>query len=223
MPQAPVPQEAASLLWNDCLVNKFAVIVTLILFLIEVSDLIRLFPQLLRCISRWKGNLELEHSVNQARTRNTLAMVMAMVLCIILDRWAVLPPSFKTSLPAEWQLAVSAALIGGYVLLRRILYLFSRFRSRTAEYDQCLQHSVYNYQILLTSLMLPTALLMTAFSPPEATMRVVLLVESAVFSLLHLLRSGQIFASRCSTLATILYLCALEILPLGILIFVCTL
>lgn len=223
MPTAPVPHEAATLMWGDCLVNRIAVLVTLVLFIIELADLIRIFPYLLRCVSRWKGNLELEHSVSLAHTRNTVALVTAMVLCIVADRWILTEPSFKTALPMEWQLAYTAGLISAYVILRRLFYLASRFRSRISEYFSCLRNSIYNYQILLSTLMLVTVLPMVAFHVPGNVVRTVLLIETALFTALHLLRSEQILASRCSIIATILYLCALEILPLGILAFVCTL
>lgn len=222
MSVTPVPHEAASLAWGDCMVNRIAVIVVMILFILEVADLIRLFPYLLRCMSRWKGNLELEHSVSLARTRNTVSFVTALVLCLIVDCWILDFPSFKTSLPVEWQLAYTGGLILGYVILRRLLYVIFPFRSRINEYDSCLQHCVYNYQILLTCLMMVTVLPLAALKVPADIARNILLIETAVFTALHFLRSGQIFSSRCSNLLAFLYLCALEILPLGILYFACT-
>ena len=223
MPTTPVPHEAATLVWGDCLVNRIALLVALVLFIIELADLIRIFPALLRCVSRWKGNLELEHSVSLARTRNTVALVTSLVLCIIADRWILTEPSFKTSLPIQWQLLYTGGLILGYVVLRRLFYMTSRFRSLISEYASCLRHSMYNYQILLSTLMLVTVLPLAAFHVPGNVVRTILLIETALFTALHLLRSEQILASRCSIIATILYLCALEILPLGILAFVCTL
>ena len=223
MSTTPVPHEAASVVWSDCLVNRIAVIVVLVLFLMTMPDIIRLFSQLLRCVSRWKGNLDLEHSVSLSRTRNTVALVTALVLCVMADRWILTEPSFKTSLPAGWQLAYTAALITGYVVLRRLFYMASRFRSPVSEYATCLRNSMYNYQILLSLLMLATALPLAAFHVPDAAVRIVLLIEIALFTALHLLRSAQIFSSLYSLFATILYLCALEILPLGILVFACTL
>ena len=223
MSVTPVPHEAASLVWGDCLVNRIAVLVTLVLLLIELKDLLRLMPFLFRCVSIWKGNMELEHSVNLARTRNTVSLVMALGFCLVADRWGLIAPSFKLDLPAEYQLAVTIGIVSGYVILRRLVNLASRFRGFYNEYNSCLRHSLYNYQILLSVLMILTDLLLVAFRVPYEAGRMVLLVEFGFFALLHLLRSAQILASRCSIFATILYLCALEILPLGILVFVSTL
>ena len=193
------------------------------LLIVELADLIRLFPHLLRCISLWKGNLDLEHSVNQARTRNTLALVTALVLCVFADRWIFTNSSVRGSLPVEWRLAFSAGQIGGYVVLRMLLYLLTKFRSKTSEYALCLRHSMYNYQIMLTVLMLTSVLFLLVFRAPDSVVSMVLHIEFGLFTLLYLVRYAQILASRCSIFITILYLCALEILPLGILAFVCTL
>lgn len=221
MSTVPLPQEAASVAWGDCIVNKVVVIFVLIIFLISLADLFTVFPHLLKCISRWKANLELEHSVSLARTRNNVALVTALVLCLVADRWGLVSSSVRQGLRPEWQLAFTALLVGGYVLLRRLLYMISKFRSRNNEYASCLRNSMYNYQILLSLSMLVSSLALSAFRVPSAAIRVVLLVLAALFAALYLIRSSQIFAFRCNSFATFLYLCALEILPLGILVFVC--
>ena len=77
MSTEPLQYVADTLRWGDVMVNRIAVMVTIILLILELPDLIRLYPQLLRCLSRWKGNLELEHSVSLARTRNNVALVAA--------------------------------------------------------------------------------------------------------------------------------------------------
>lgn len=223
MSAEPLAARAADPAWSDCIVNQVVVIVTIVLFLIELSNLLRIYPMLFRCLSRWKGNIELEHSVSMARTRNTVALVTALMLVLVADRWKLVNPSFKQALALEWQLAVSAGLIAGYVLLRRLAYQLMKYRSSTSEFASTLRHVLFNYQILLTSLMVLSALLLAGFRLPENVLRSVLYVECIVFAVLYLLRTGQIFASRCNIFTTILYLCALEILPLGILIFVCTL
>ncbi|MBO6169403.1 MAG: DUF4271 domain-containing protein [Bacteroidales bacterium] len=223
MSTEPLGPSGAPLLWGDSAVNHWAVILALVLFVLELSDLIRLYPHLLRCLSRWKGNLDLEHSVSLARTRNTIALVTGLVCCLIADRWELVNPSFKMRLNPELHLLLTSGMVAGTLILRQLLYLASKFRSRTSEYAQTLRHTLYNYLILLTSVMLLTVLLLVALRVEDSVIRMVLYVECIVFYLVHLIYTGQILRSRCGTLATILYLCALEILPFGILIFACTL
>lgn len=223
MSTEPFSRIAGELQWGDILVNRIAVMTTLVLLILEIPDLIRLYPQLLRCLSRWKGNLELEHSVSLARTRNNVALVAGISVCLIADRWSLADPSIRQAAPAELKLAITAALLTGTVVLRRLIFIATKFRSLTSEYASTLRHTFFNYLILLTSLVLVTALAAAALRLSDGTVRHILYAEGAVFYLIHLIRSMQILRYGCGILATFLYLCALEILPVGILIFTCTL
>ena len=223
MSTEPFSRIAGELQWGDILVNRIAVMTTLVLLILEIPDLIRLYPQLLRCLSRWKGNLELEHSVSLARTRNNVALVAGITVCLIADRWSLADPSFRQAAPPEFKLAITAGLLVGTAVLRRLVFIATKFRSLTSEYASTLRHTFFNYLILLTSLVLVTALVTAALQLPDTTVRHILYAEGAVFYLIHLIRSMQILRYGCGILATFLYLCALEILPVGILIFTCTL
>ena len=223
MSTEPVGASGAGLQWGDCAVNHWAVVLAVFLFVLALTEFFRLYPHLLRCLSRWKGNLDLEHSVSLARTRNTLALIAGLAFCIMADRWEMVAPSFKLKLIPELHLPVTIALLAGTVALRRLLYLASKFRSLVSEFALTLRHTLYNYLILLVTLMIISGLLMIVLKVPDNVIRLVFYVESAVFFLIHIVSTGQIMRSRCGSLATILYLCALELLPFGILIFACTL
>ncbi len=222
MSLTPLGAGPEGLAWSDFIANRVAVVLVLVLLLLELLDIIRLFPALLRCIPLWKGNLELEHSVNQARTRNTVALVTALAFCILADRFALLDPSWRAAVPPGWQLAVTVGLFAAAALLRGLLYLASPFRSRTSEFSCTVRHTLYNYFIVYAVLAIFSGLLLAAFKVPDGAVRAVLLAEAAVFYLLSLTRAGQILRSRYGLFATILYLCALEILPVGILLLTCT-
>ena len=222
MSLTPLSRAAAGLSWGDVLSNRIAVVAVLVLLILELQDIVRVFPALLRCVPLWKGNMELEHSVSQARTRNTVSFVMWLLFCIVADRYALCNPSFMALVPQGWKLAVTAALIGGAVLLRRLFYLVSPLRSKTNEFACTVRHTLYNYFILYVALALLICVLLGAARVPDNTIRVSLYVAAGAVYFLHLLRTGQILRSRYGLFATFLYLCALEILPLGILIFACT-
>ena len=222
MSTSPLARAASGLAWGDVLSNRIVVIAVLVLLVLEIQDIIRLFPALLRCVPLWKGNLELEHSVSQARTRNTVSLVMGLLFCIVADRYSLADPSFRAMAAPGWQLAVTAGLLFGAALLRRLLYLISPFRSKTAEYACTVRHVFYNYFILYVTLALMVTIVLGAVRMHDGAMRMTLYVTAGAVWFLHLWRTGQILRSRYGLFATISYLCALEILPVGILILMCT-
>ena len=222
MSLTPLSGVSAGLSWGDVLSNRIAIIAVLILLVLEIQDIIRVFPALLRCVPLWKGNLELEHRVSQARTRNTVSLVMGLLFCIVADRYSLCNPSFRAVAGPGWQLAVTAGLFGGTALLRRLFYLVSPFRSKTSEFACTVRHTLYNYFILFVALALLVCVALGAVRASEGTVRITLYVAAGLVYFLHLLRTGQILRSRYGLFATFLYLCALEILPIGILILTCT-
>lgn len=222
MSASPLAQTATELLWSEVVVNRIAVIVALALLVIEIRDIILLGPSLLRGIVIWKANVELEHSVNLSRTRNTVALVCAVLFCIIADRYSLFDPSWRAAAPAGLQLALTAAVIVGFVAVRDIFYLISPLRSRTSEFACTVRHAFYNYFILYVLLALVSTVILEAFGASAAVGRVVLTVEAALAYLIDITRTAQILSSRYGVFPTILYLCALELLPLGILILTCT-
>lgn len=222
MSTSPLAQAASGYLWSEVLVNRIAVIVALVLLVVELMDIILLFPHLLRCVPIWKANMELEHSVSLSRTRNTVALVCGVLFCVVADRYSLLDPSWRASAAPEYQLALTAALVFGAVLLRRLLYLLSSLRSRTSEFASTVRHALYNYSIIFCVLAVVSTVIMEAARVPAAAGRMVLLIEAAIMYLIDIMRTVQILGSRYGVFRTILYLCALELLPMGILITTCT-
>lgn len=222
MSTTPLLPSAGAQPWAEYFLNRVFVVLTVTLILLEIADLLRIFPQLWRCVSRWKGNLEVEHSVSVARTRNTVALPAVLIITMLSDRFLLINPGFGTFVSPSWHLMMTFGIVMLALFLRWLFYLCTPLRSKTSEYASTLRHVIFNYLILLSLLMLASALLLMALKVPSAAVRGVLLAESAVVFILHLRRTSQILSSRYGSLATILYLCALEILPVGILIFGCT-
>ncbi len=222
MSTSPIARSASDLMWSEVTVNRIAMVAALVLMVVALRDIILIFPALLRCIPFWKGNKDVEHSVSFSRTRNSVALVCGIMFCIVADRYQLIDPSWRAAVPRQAGLALTAAVLAGFVLLREFFYMLSPLRSRSAEYSCTVRNAFYNYFILFALAAFASVLLMEAFRLPQTTVKVVLLIEAGIFYLLDISRTAQIFSSRYGLFPTILYLCALELLPTGILIFTCT-
>ena len=221
--QTSIPDAAASALqWGDFIVNRLSALVAVLLWLVIMMDYLRMLPQIWDCLSRWKGNISLEHSISQARTRNVLAMACALPFLLMADRFRMFDPDFWHFIPANLSLAATAGVLMAFLLIRRTLYAFIRRGKMSSEEYSALRHTLFNHFIIMVPLMLLAVGIMTLANVPDSTVRTVLLVMCLILWLGSFLRSGQILASRCTGFSTILYLCALEILPVGIMIFAST-
>ena len=76
-----------------------------------------------------------------------------------------------------------------------------------------------NYFIFIVVLELVTTGLLTLFRADDSTVRLVLLHELGILYIFAVIRKAQILSTSCKPLSTFLYLCALEIIPTGMLIY----
>ena len=150
MSTTPLLPAGAAQPWGEFLLNRIAVVVTVTLILIEIADLLRVFPQLFRCLSRWKGNMEVEHNMSVARTRNTVALPSVLIISMLADYYRLINPSFIALVPPAWSLAVTIGIVFGALFVRWLFYLCTPLRSRTSEFAITLRNVIFNYLILLS-------------------------------------------------------------------------
>ena len=217
MSLTPVPETAAPIPWQDLNVNKILVLVCIVLVLSVLKDFISLFPQLLDGLDRPKGNSTLEHSVGMSRSRNIIASVMILPFCLIIDRFAIIRPKFWSLIPAEWSVAATVGLLLSFLIVRGIFFNIFRPRRLSSESSDTVHHCLYNVFILLSVLMMASAGIVSIFHISGGAARSIIYIETGLFYLISLVRTGQILRTRCSGLSTFLYFCTLEMLPASIL------
>lgn len=218
MSTVPVPPAGGGPAWGDLLVNRISVVAAVFLFILTLRDIIRILPYLLACIDRARANVSLEHSLNVARTRNTVAWEAAFFFCLLADRYGLYSPGFMQIIPDGWIFPATVGVFLTFLLVRHLLFLLLKPVRISQEGANTIHHTPYNYFIISAAVLLATAGTLSAFHCPDHAIRTVLLWETAGLYFLTLIRTGQILNYYCNTFATFLYLCALELLPAGLLI-----
>ncbi len=197
--------------------NILALISTLIILTL-LRRLVYLFPSLVSCAIRWKENVNLEASVKNSYDRNIIAIGMIIPFGLVVEKFRLYTPSFMDGMDDDLRIGVIFGVLAGYYLVRILASMMVRTRrDRKKTFDTAAKAS-YTFFILLT-LSLVAVGGVTAFTGIEETaIRSAMLWISAFIYAVLLLRKLQIFASGFSIFASFLYLCALEILPTGLLI-----
>lgn len=213
MSAVPVQEAAQTMLWNDFLLNRVLVVAAVLIGIAGLRDLLRLLPELLYCFSRPRASVSLEYNTSVVRMRNTAALISILPFCLLADRFGLFRPELWSAVPEEWSAPATVGVFLAYLLLRTVCSALIRPPRLSGTAADAVRRSPWNYFILLTLLMLLTVGLLYIFRPSDTVVRITLYAETALFFLLSLLRSGQILASGFSGLATILYLCGLELLP----------
>jgi len=217
------PAEApAEPLWSQITLNQVLIVVAVLLSIVAILDLIRILPTLKSCMIRSRGNVSMEHSMSQARMRNRCGAIMLLSFCLIADRHNFAGADFAAWVPSSLHCLSIIALMVAYLLVRKIIFslVISAWplTHSDSETSAALHTSLYNYFIVGMLILLPVVAILDALKLQNTVIQQVALGILGFFFLLTIIRLGQILRTNCSGLGMFLYLCALEILPLGALI-----
>jgi len=196
--------------------DSILIIITCMVFLILAGDIFELAPALKYSISRWRGGISMEHSIKTARIRNLIALACLLPASLVANMFDLYSPRFIDRLPANLHTPAIAGVLILTAVLRRLLIPHGRF---TREAYMTLLHTAFNHFILFSFSATITALILSAFNVPDTAVRMVLLVETAIIWLLSATHCAQFLASICKGFTTFLYLCGLEMVPAGFLVF----
>lgn len=204
--------------WSDWPLNWGLVVASALALALSLLSLYRILPHVFKCLGRWRWNLTIEASLQLARTRDSIFLMCIVPFCLVASRYRLFDPALFARVPEAWRtLAVIGALLL-YHLVRSLIYFAASTRFPSQATFTTARHAERNYFILATFFLLVAAGVLHAFQTPEASLRAVLYSVLALMYALFLGRKAQILHSSCAPLSTFLYLCALEILPTGMLV-----
>ena len=203
---------------TDCISFKIVLALGLIFFLLIIRTFVGVVPSLMATVIRWKESLNLEASVKLSRDRNTVAACAAIFFCLTMITYDVYDPKCLQMLRPDAHFWVLIGIFCLFVATRTFIEHTIRPRRIQAKSYMAVIRVSYSFLIVMTMLLLLMSGIATVFDISPEHARNAILWISALTYLLHLVRKLQILSSSCSIFAGFLYLCALEILPTGVLI-----
>ena len=193
-------------------------LISILFAIVTLKAMVSIFPSAIASAIRWKENLNMESSVKLARDRDICAMAMVLPFCLCVFRFRLYDPSFITQLPDGGRLWTIIGIFLFYILIRDITRRLARPHSIPQKTATAANKSANTFFILLTLVLLAFGSIASFAGMQSELIKSVMLWLSALVYGLYLIRKLQIFTSSCSFFAGFLYLCALEILPTGILV-----
>ena len=193
-------------------------LISVIVVMIFLKTIVEILPSVLACLIRWKENINIEASVRLSRDRDFSAIAMLIPFCLTIFRFRIYNPDFISNLPDSPRLWAIIGIFSAYLLIRKAATLMVHPRRMPQKTLSATEKSANTYFILLTLILLLVDSTCSFFDATQNAIRLTSLWLSSLIYGLYLIRKLQIFASSCSIFAAFLYLCALEILPTGILV-----
>ncbi|MBQ3881301.1 MAG: DUF4271 domain-containing protein [Bacteroidales bacterium] len=207
-----------SLSWADSPINWGLITVFTILFILYLKRIVELLPYFVGGIGRWKAIVNLEDSMGRMRDRNGVAVIMIIPFCLACSYADLLPFKFLSGLSPGLRTAGAAGIFVGFFLLRAILIEIVGNGNASRDYFQISNRSAYDFFILGTLILILALGIMSFIGVDNGVMKRVSYYILGFFILVNMVRRTQILSNGCNQFTAILYLCALEILPLAILV-----
>ena len=193
-------------------------LISLIIIILLLNRMVNVFPSLMACAIRWKENVNLAMSVKLSRDRDMIAAAMIIPFCLLIYRFRLYFPEFMKKFDENIGIGVIIGIFAAYFLLRYLLiFIVSPKKLNPAGY-RIAAASSRTFFIILTLFLLAAGGIMTFADTDFETIRTAMIWISAVIYSIFIFRKIQIFASSYNFFIVFLYLCALEILPTGIII-----
>ena len=218
MPSVPFGVTADAVSWSGCTANRIVVAAAVILILIDLLDLLSIMPAIIHCLRTSRGAGSLEHSISVARSRNISAAVLLVAFLLMADRFGLYGARFLSAMPFGTSLAALTGIAAAFLGVRALMHGLVKPARFGAEDRQALKRLPYTIFIPLVIMMLVTTGLCVVFDMPEDAIRNILNIEIIASFCFSTIRAGQILAANCNGFSTILYLCALELLPAALLV-----
>ena len=193
-------------------------LISVIIVMILLKTIVEILPSVLACLIRWKENINIEASVRLSRDRDFSSIAMLLPFCLVVFRFRIYDPSFISNLPDSTRIWAVIGIFAAYILVRKSATMLVHPRRMQQKTLAATEKSANTYFIFLTLILLLAGSTCSFFDASLNTIRLTSLWLSALIYGLYLIRKVQIFASSCSLFTAFLYLCALEILPTGILV-----
>ena len=203
---------------TDSLPVTIIIIITTILLIASLRRIVELAPSIAGCALRWKENMNLEDSVLLSISRDRLYLILILPFCILVSDRGLYSPGFIQGLPPVYGFAATTGIFLLYLMLRKASAWCFRGRKVNIKTYTFATRTFRTFFIITAAITLVTSGIMSVADVPDDTARAVLLCETAFIYMLSILRETQIFGHSCSLISAILYLCALEFLPTGILV-----
>lgn len=204
--------------WDENVLLVIIGFLSLIAAIVLIRNIVNILPYLIGCAWRWKENVNLEDSTKLCRDRDVIFILSCFPFCLLAADMRLWNPSFTSRLGPTVEFLVTAGIFLIYIGIRFAMQRGVRPGRISPKMYRTAVNTFRTFLITITVTILATAGIAGLFGAPKDVVRSIILWETAFLYLVMLLRKSQIFASNCTIFSTILYLCASEILPTGLLV-----
>lgn len=191
--------------------------ICLLLVIAYFRSFLSVYPHISNGIANWRKFVSMENNLRLCRERDTVWLVSLLIFCISASILDILPTHFLTTIPAWSKILAVSGIILCTFLLRYCLIAVIPVR-RSDHETVMAAHSILKNMIIAISPAMLFLLLLATISEGcfEGSGKIWLYLTGAMW-FIFIIRKYQIMSGGNGQFRAFLYLCAVEILPAGLL------
>ena len=193
-------------------------LISILFILLLLKRIASILPSVTACLFRRKENINIDTSLRLRTERDLTSAAMLLPFCLLATRFRLYCPGFISGMSENAVLGITLAVFIGYLLARMALIAAVRPKRMASGIYHAATSTEHTYFIILTLILLIVSGAMSLAGASPHGIRVAMFWLSGAIYTLLLIRKFAIFSSYCNFFVSFLYLCALEILPTGVLI-----
>jgi hypothetical protein len=194
-----------------------------VISILYIKRIAGLLPSLMACLFRSKETINLEDSVKLRRDKNAMAALMVVPFVLCMTSMEIWNPSFLQDMSIEIRFLILLGIFLFYHLFRiGVFHIIRPERLSNRNYG-ILNGIGYTFFLTSTFVILASSGICALFDVETELIKTIIYYVLGLTYFVFLIRKTQIFVKSCPVFSSILYLCALEILPTGILVAAATL
>lgn len=204
--------------WGADPIN-IALIVMAVMTILFLRRLVDVLPWLFKGLFSFRKLLAMQQSMRLIRERNSLTLMMLLCLCLVASRYGLYAPDFFSDFsPGAQSLCIIAAMLAVGVFRRLLLSFFALNTHVGGETLASANHCAHDFIITAAVVLIPLCPILDVLTINHLIIKTLSYDVLLVLYIVFLVRKGQFLSKFCKQFNTILYLCGLEILPVGMLI-----
>ncbi len=200
------------------MVFNILALISVLIVITLLRRLVNIFPSLVTCMIRWKESVNLEASVKNSYDRNIIAIGMIIPFCLVAAKFRLYNPSFMDNLGEDIRIGITSGVFILYAMTRLLASTMIHTGIGKKKTYETANKAAYTFFIMLTIILAGIGGVLSFANVSAGIIRSAMLWISVFIYTLYMLRKTQIFASSFSIFTSFLYLCALEIIPTGMLV-----
>jgi len=206
------------LTWSDYPINQILEVILFILTLLSLRTFIIILPYVIKSISRVKYCLSIDSNLHLRNDRNIISMLSILLMVLLLDKYRIINSYYLDHINPEWHCLATLGVLISWLIIRRICFRICSIKITRHDIFLCAHKSFMNF-IIVTSLLilLATGIILQCNLDSKMARNIILGIIGLMY-LLSLIKKMQILNLICSPLTSFLYICALEIIPIGSLV-----